>query len=304
MRKLLIYVILLGIGIVIISLLSGPIAFFQNITTTLEIWLYKVYPSVFTFYILASLLINSKIINKLIYLLSPIFKHLKFQNEKALHLFILIVFIGNPSSASLICEALERNEITNQDANNLLKCSSFLNRIFIISFMLSFSNKYVAIVIFVHIVSNIIIVLWINRKNKATEIHNCNVKFFLDAFFKSINNVIYLLLMISAIMVLCNIFKYSITSCLNYFKINNNIFEVLLANIEVTLGLNSILKIGFTPLLTFVLICFVSSFGGFSIHMQVVNVIGKYHLSYKSFFTHRLIQATIASLLFILFYFL
>lgn len=300
MKRILVIVILLVLTMISFSIFLNPANFFNSIISTLEIWLYKVYPSIFTFYIMASLLINSRIINKIIYVLRPILKHLKFKNENALHLFILSVFIGNPSSSSLICDSLGKNKITIDDANDLLKCSSFLNPLFIISFMIAYNIKYAAVVAFVHILSNFIIVFFVNRKNKVTEIHNSSINFLLENLLKSVNTVIYLLLMISGVMVFANILKFSITTILVYFNFNNVFLEVLLTNIEVSLGLNTLIHLGLAEIITVSLICFVSSFGGFSIHLQVINVINNYKLKYSTFFKYRILQGFIAVMLFLI----
>jgi hypothetical protein len=146
--------------------------------------------------------------------------------------------------------------------------------------------------------------LWVNRKNKKTEISNSSVSFHPDALLKSVNNVIYLLLMISGVMVLCSIIRFGLLSVLDCYSFDSSFIQIILANIEVSLGLSSLIKMELQEFLTVALICFVTSFGGFSIHMQVVNVIGRYHLVYRSFFLCRLIQACLSVLLVTAFLFL
>lgn len=297
MKNFFVFLLMLGAGIVAYSLLMDPADFFGNIISTLEIWLYKVYPPIFTFYILASLLINTNIVNKILYFLRPAFRFFRFRNEHALHLFIVSVFIGNPSSASLICESLDHQRISIDDAHDLLKYSSFLNPLFILSFMLAFIPGYTTPVILAHIVSNFLIMLCVNRKNKKTEISNASVCFHPEALLKSVNNVIYLLLMISGVMVLCSIIRYGLLSVMNSLSGNSSFIQILLANIEVSVGLSSLIQLHLPEFLTVILICFVASFGGFSIHMQVMNVIGRYHLLYRSFFLYRFIQGCLSVLL-------
>lgn len=285
------------VGIIAYSFLSNPTAFFANITKTLEIWLYKVYPSIFTFYMLSSLLINTRIINKLIYYLRPFFQFLKFKNENALHLFILSIFVGNPTSASLICEALNKDAINQEDGNILLKCASFLNPFFIISFLSVYDMKYALLVIIAHVGSNFLITLALNHHNERTIIHNQALKFSLNDFLQAINKVIALLLMISGIMVFCNILKYSITLVLDSLGWYNTFLAVILANLEVAVGLNSIIRMEMELFPTLLLAAFLCSFGGVSIHLQVVNTIGGEKLRYSAFFKYRLLQAILSVLL-------
>jgi hypothetical protein len=299
MKKIVFLFLLLTIVLIGYSFFINPADFFSNIINTLEIWLYKVYPSIFTFYILASLLVNTKLINVLIYLLRPIFRYLRFSNENALHLFIISIFVGNPSSASLICEALKKNDLTKKEANDLLKYSAFLNPFFIISFLLGYNIKYAILIITVHILSNFIIVFILNRKNPKTEINTSKISFSIPEVLSSIQNVIYLLLLISGIMVFCNILKFSLNTALSSFSLDNKIFDIILANIEVALGLNTLVNIGFTPFITLLLFSFISSFAGISIHLQVFSVIKEEELNYKGFLEFRFIQAILSVMLFI-----
>ena len=302
MKKIIIFFIILFITIITFSLFISYQNFFKNIIETLNIWLYKVYPSIFAFYILGSLLINTNILNKIIYLLQPLLKRLKFSSEKTLNIFIISIFIGNPSSSLLISESLDKGEITNNDAHNLLKCSSFLNPLFMYSFLIKFHIQYIYLIIIIHLLSNFIIARLINRNNSNTIINNTNVFFSLDSLLGSINSIVQLLLLISGIMVFANIFKYSLNCCLNYFQINHLFLKFLTANIEIAGGLHSIINLHLSEGLSLSLISFICAFGGFSIHLQVISVIRKHHLSYRIFFQYRLIQAVIGIILFLLIY--
>lgn len=302
MKRLIILFIILFITIITFSLFISYQNFFKNIIETLNIWLYKVYPSIFTFYILASLLINTNLLNKLIYLFKPVLKRLKFPNDKSLNIFIISIFTGNPSSSLLISESLDKGEISINDAHNLLKCSSFLNPIFIYSFLIIYQIKYIYLIIIIHLFSNFIIARLINRSNNNTIINNTNIFFSIDNLVSSINNIVHLLLLISGIMVFANIFNYSLNCCLNYFKFNHILFKFLLANIEVAGGLHSIINLHLSEGLSLALITFVCAFGGFSIHLQVLSVIRKHHLSYRIFFQYRLVQAIIGVVLFLFIY--
>src|SRR5690554_4727074 len=172
MRKLIYPLIVFLVIIIAFSILTNTEAFFLNITSTLNLWLFKVYPSVFTFYTISALLLNTNLFNKFIYYTRFFFKKLRFNNQKTLNIFLLSMFTGNPSSSGLIVEGIENNNLSINDANNLLKFSSFSNPLFILAFLFPYSIKYAAIVIFVHIASNILIAVFINRKNENTNIQN------------------------------------------------------------------------------------------------------------------------------------
>lgn len=302
MKKLLLLILIVLIGIIVYSFLINPGLFLANIIKTLEIWLYKVYPSIFTFYLLASLLINTRLIDKIIYWLRPLFKPLKFSNENALHLFLLSIFVGNPTSASLICEALNQDRITAREANVLLKGSSFLNPFFIISFLTGFTLKYSFLIIGAHIISNFLIIFGLNRHKAATSFPNPTLRFSFAEFLNAINKVIALLLMISGIMCFCNILKYSLITVISIIGDPPLFIEIIFANFEVALGLHNVLSFNLSLLPTLMLIAFICSFAGISIHLQVLNVIGNEKLSYSGFFKYRLLQALLCVIIVLLLY--
>lgn len=302
MKKLLYLLILFLISLIVFSILIDPEAFFLNITSTLSLWLFKVYPSVFTFYTISSLLLNTNILNKIIYYTRFIFKKLRFSNQNTLNIFILSIFTGNPSSSGLIVEAIEKNELTVTNANNLLKCSSFQNPIFILAFLFPYSLKYALIVIFVHVLSNIIITLFLNRKNDYTKIQNIGLKFDLKDILKSINNVIYLLLIISSMMVFSNIIIFSISTAIDYLNFNNIFTILILSQAEISRGMTSIISLNLDKIVFYLIVSFTVAFNGLSIHLQVYNIISKYNLKYKNFFNYRIIQGLISMFLLILFF--
>lgn len=301
MRKLIYPLIVFLVIIIAFSILTNTEAFFQNITSTLNLWLTKVYPSVFTFYTISSILLNTNLFNKFIYYTKFFFKKLRFKDQISLNLFLLSIFIGNPSSSGLIIESIDKNAITINDGNNLLKVSSFSNPLFILAFLFPYSIKYAVIIIFVHIASNIIIAYLMNRNNNHTEIENISLRFSLREIINSINNVIHILLIVSTMMVFSNIIIFSLETTLNFLKINNLFTLLLLSQLEISRGLSTILSLNIESLFIYLLVCFTISFNGFSIHLQVINIISKYSLSYSKFLIFRIIQCILASSLFLIF---
>lgn len=300
MKKLLYILISFLVIIITFSILINPEAFFLNIITTLKLWLYKVYPSIFTFYTISALLLNTNILNKFIYYTRYIFKRLRFEDQKSLNIFILSIFIGNPSTSGLLVEQIDNNELSISSANNLLKYSSFQNPLFIIAFLFPYSIKYALFIIFVHIISNIIISIYQNKKNDYTKINNIDLKFSLKQILNSINNVVYLLLLISSIMVFSSIIIFSLTTIINFLNLNNIYISLLLSQLEITQGMNYILNLKLDKLIIYILVCFTVAFNGLSIHLQVYNIISKYNLKYKNFFFYRICQGVLSIILFIL----
>ena len=140
-----------------------------------------------------------------------------------------------------------------------------------------------------------------NRNNNHTEIENISLRFSLREIINSINNVIHILLIVSTMMVFSNIIIFSLETTLNFLKINNLFTLLLLSQLEISRGLSTILSLNIESLFIYLLVCFTISFNGFSIHLQVINIISKYSLSYSKFLIFRIIQCILASSLFLIF---
>lgn len=287
--------------IITLTLIIDIDGFFKSIILTLNTWLYKIFPAIFTFYIISSILINTKTIHKITYIFRFVFKNLKFNTNYELQLFLVSIFVGNPASSSLIIEGYNSNNISINNANNLLKYSSFFNILSLITLLKTLGSKYITIIIIIHLLSNFLIAYISNKKNEKTIISNCKVDFSINQFITSLNNSIYLLLSIAIIIVFFNMIIYSFTTTLNFFNINNLIINISLSFFEISYGLNNIVNLNINMLLKLILINLLISFNGLCIHMQVYNLIYE-KLKYKLFLKYRIIQGIIASIIFSIIY--
>jgi hypothetical protein len=116
----------------------------------------------------------------------------------------------------------------------------------------------------------------------------------------SVQNVIRLLLLISGIMVFANILRYSLLSFLNLLSLDHRALHLLIANMEISLALHTLVNSGLPFFLILLLFSISSSFAGVSIHLQVYSVIREEKLSYKIFLIHRLLQALLSGFLFLM----
>lgn len=256
---------------------------FEIIFNTLDIWLYKVFPPIFIFYIISSILISSKTINIITFILKPLKKIFKFETDNAFKLFILSIFMGNPSSSSFIISHLDNQFITKTDANILNKCSSFISPLFIFSIV----QFNIALPLYLsHIFANFILCAILTHKNKLKtnnkEQYNINFFDYIDRFPK-------IIFTIAIFMIICNIFIYSL-SLLNINPYYLTFLEISSGSLKI-INLNSNLKYYFLLSLF--------SFNGICIHLQVYSII-KDRLNYLSFFFYRIIQIFISIILFFL----
>ena len=295
-KKIIQIVIFFGFLLLILfNVITNPPSFYENIITSLSIWLYNVYPSLFTFYIIASCLINFNIIKKIAFIAKPM---IKFDNNKAYELFITSIFVGNPSSTSLIMNELEQNSITKNDANKLLKVCSFFNPLYIIAIITityQYKIKYAFIIMISILITNIIIGLFYKSENKPIILENHqthNIK--LNNVFTAINQAVSLLLLVAGIMVFTNILKHSITNFLNYINISSPITSFILSLFEVSTGLVDNYSANYSLITTISIASFMFAFQGISVNMQNANIMLDYKINYLPIFIIRIIQGLVS----------
>lgn len=279
-----------------LSIISSPKLFFTNITDTLSIWLYYVYPSVFTFYLLASFFINFNIIRKISFIFKPL---IYFDSPKSYELFCLSLFVGNPSLSSLTIKELECHNITDNDALKLIKVCAFFNPLFIISlFTIGIINniKYAYLIIIIIFISNLISHFCFKNHVLKTKVNACINLINPEKILSSINDCLYLLIQIAGVMVFVNIVKFSLLSFFEYLNIKSFILNFIIQNLEISTGAIEILKLNLSEGIRLILVTFLINFQGLSINLQVYNIV-KSHIKLKSLIQIRFFQALMSSFL-------
>lgn len=308
--------------ITLLILLTSCILIFQysKIVTTsvffsISLWKDNIIPSLFPLFILSEFLINYGFITFLGNILKRFMNtcfHLKGETS-----FVIIgsLITGSPSSAKYIKDLLDKNIITNKEAEYLLTFTHFSNPIFIIEIVgnLLLNNKKLGIIIYlVHITSNIINILIFRPKNKylktkesitktLNQISKNNdsqsfITVLTNAIYKTINTLFLVLGIVTFFVILTQLL------C-QIFNIDAFITSYLSGLLEITQGIKNVSLLNTSLYIKTILIIFFISFGGFSIHMQVFSILSNYKLKYKYYLFARLLQAftsiTLISLFFI-----
>lgn len=301
-KKTIIYVSTITLLLALfISITNSPKLFFDNITNTLYVWLFYVYPSIFTFYLLANLLINLNLIRKVSFIFKPI---IYFETQKAYELFIISMIVGNPSLSSLTIKELESHNITENDANKLIKVCSFFNPLFIISLFTvgTITNvNYAYLIIIIIFITNILTSYFFKHKKIKTAKNNDIILINPEKILSSINDCLYLLIQIAGIMVFINIIKFSLLSFFEYLNIKSFIIDFIICNMEISTGAVNVLQLNYQLEIKLGLLTFLINFQGLSINLQVYNVVKKYQKLFPIIFI-RLIQASFSTLLIYLYF--
>lgn len=262
-----------------------------NIYTSLFIWFYNVYPSIFIFYNISYYLITNNFFIKI----SNILKYLiKFDSDKAYSILLINIFLGNPGTTNLIEQAHNNNEISYSDYQKLLDITIFMNPLFVLNFL---NIKYyfiylITILIFIKLFS-----LFNLYKKDSIFINNINdtnlKKYSFIDFSISINNVINILLTIACMITFFSIIKTTIIFLFRILKINNNYIPLVLSYLEVASGLNDIKQYNLYYIISLIY------FQGLCIIFQSYQYINKKNISFKRYIFSKLLSCFICTLIFI-----
>lgn len=272
---------------IILNILLNKNILINSIIDSLNLWVYKIYPSFFIFYIISYFLLKKGILSKVAIILYPFFS---FESKKAYELLFLSILISNPSTLKFSKMSYENNEISYNDLKKITYLSIFTNPLFILIFL---DISFLIILLLIQL-----LIIYINDKllplNKNTFIYNDNHKeSSLIILSNSLNQVINILLMILSSICFINIIK---DSFVYLFNINN----LYLFFFEISSGTNSILLLNENIILRDCLLTFLFTFQGIAINLQNYLVL-KDTLKYKKVIILRITQALITSIIYFIF---
>lgn len=256
----------------------------NNILDYSTLFLKRLFPVSFIFFILSKLLIDYG-------LLDIIYKYLHINSSK-LYIFIISMISGFPSGAKYTKDLLESNYINNKEANQIIKYSHFPNPLFILgSVNLLLNNQLLSFkILLAIIISNFIIFLTNYHSNNYFPSNSNSYSFSINLSTAIINSFNVMLNIYGT-----SLFFYLVSSLvIKYFSFNNYLYILISGLFDLTKGVFSTIVINSTITRAYFILIFIS-FGSLSIHMQVNSLITNTSIKYFNFFLGRVI-GTILSL--------
>lgn len=295
------------------EILSESQTIMSSVSTSFNIWINNVFPSLFPFFVLSEILINYGFIELFGELFKPIFEKLFKMNGNAAFIFIMSLISGCPSNAKYTRELYLQKKIDAKEATKILMFSHFSNPLFILGTVsITFLNdKRIGLIVLIsHYISNVIIGLLFRNYNpsKITKdkfslkkailmMHNKRINndkrfgsIITNSLINSINTLLLILGVITTFLIITTI-------------IDNNFHPSLLNKtfisgfLEMTQGLRHASLLNTTTEYKAILICMIISFGGLSVHTQILSIISDTDIKYKPFLLARLIHAVLASII-------
>lgn len=299
----------------ILLLFLFSLLFFSNsnivaISGAIELFLYKVFPSLFPFFIATDLLSHTDFINILNNILSPIIKPLFNVSGKGAFPFIMGIISGYPTGAKILSDFRKNNICSKIECERLLAYTNNSGPLFIIGTVgtsLFLSKEIGYLLLITHLLGTLTVgILFRFYKNNDYREAECTE----DLSFSNLSSVLsYSILnslktlgtILGYIIIFSIIINILITSgILNIFgNFENSIWikGSILGIFEITNGINFISNIAIKSLApNIILTSFLLGFGGISVLMQVYSIIAKTDLSIKPYIIGKILHGTFSAL--------
>ena len=285
-----------------LGIFINPSLIIESGISSINIFKTKLFPSIFPFFVLASLLLELGLATKISIKLNPLIRKIFHVEGNSSFIILVSIISGFPSGSKYIVESYKNKTIDKNTANYLLTFTHFANPLFILGtcglILNSISLAYKILII--QILSNLILGIILRPKeivfSKIT--NNPQNKSFLEALPKAINDAIKVLLFMLGSITFFMFFSKLLTSTLSL----NPFFKTIITGLlDMTSGISLVNTINTTNYIRGLLVLTFITFGSFSVHLQVLNNIKEVDIDYKYFFLGRIIETSIASLLYILF---
>lgn len=293
-------IILILLLIIVFEILTNSNAIMDCVKYSIDIWKNNLFPSLFPFFVISSLLIDNGIVEAISNISNGFFNKLFKINSSSVFIFLMSMFSGFPSSAKYIKELNDKKLINKSDAEKIILFSHFANPMFIIgTIAISFLNNksYAIIILFSHYIINFIIGIFLrnyNPNNNTNIIKDTKKIPFGISLTKAILNSINTLLLILGTITFFLIITTIISENIN---LNKYIEAILYGLIEMTQGLKYISMLDISTRLKCTIITMLLSFGGLSVHLQTFSIINELKLNYKNYLLSRLIHTLLSGIL-------
>ncbi len=281
----------------------------NSVEFSFSIWKGSIFPSLFPFFIMSEILINYGFVELISEIFKPVMNKVFKVNGAGAFIFIMSLISGFPSSAKYVREIYKKGLIDEKEGTKILMFTHFSNPLFILgTISLTFlNNKEVGfLILIVHYLPNIIIGLIIRNLypsknennnfsfNNIFKIMNKKQKSFGEILSIAIKDTINTLLLILGTV---TIFLIITTIINNTINITPYYQAILNGTIEMTQGLKyiSILDLPL-KIKTIISVMFIS-FGGISVHMQIISILSDTKIKYFPYLVARVIHALISGLI-------
>ena len=249
-----------------------------------NLFITKLLPSVFIIYILSDLLINYGIIK----LLKKITKY-----PTTIYILLISLISGFPSGPKTIKDLKNKEFISEEESNKLIKFTHFPNPIFLFS-TISLITKNISIIYISIIISNLIILI-INKPKSNNKLPNIKEQDFTTTLSNSIIKTLKIIILIYG----TSIFFYLISVIILKYLNTQDLYILINILFDLTKGITTTSLINNQTLKDLVIILLLT-ISPLNINIQIKSILSDTNIKYINFIKGRIIS----SILTIIFYFL
>ena len=284
-----------------LGIFINPKLIIESGITSINIFKTRLFPSIFPFFVLASLLLNLGLADKISRKINFVIKRIFHIEGISSFIVVISIISGFPSGSKYISDCYKKGLISKKTANYLLTFTHFGNPLFILGTCgIVLNNITIAYkILIINIVANIILGIILRPKEVISSNYTLkNEKLtFMEALPNAINDAIKLLLFMLGSITFFMFFSKLITSTLHL----NNFYSVITTGIlDLTSGISMVNTLNISNYLQGLIVLSFITFGSLSVHLQVINNIKEQDLSYKYFFIGRIIETSLALILYLL----
>ena len=266
-----------------------------------NLFLTKVFVSLFPMFLLNDILINQNIPYYFYLLFNKIFQKLFKTSGILAYIFIMSLISGTPTNAYILTNLVNNNLLTNLEANHYLYFTYFSNPLFLILMLSNIFPKAIVLkLILSHYLANIVIALLLRNKAPIASnnlIFTTENKSFGNIIISSIKKSMQTLLIILGTIVFYRLLSFIL---IRTFNISYLIEIIITGFLEITSGLNKLSSISLIENFKSIIALTIISFGGLSIHTQIKAILEDTNINYNYFLKGRIFQVIISIILFLI----
>lgn len=270
---------------------------FDTVVFSLNIWITSLLPALFPFFIVSDILINYDVIKYFPKVIRNSIKYLFNVSDNGLVIILLSMLSGFPSNARNIKNMYLDKKITKEEGEHLLYFTHFSNPMFILGTipLILNSNKISKYILISHYLANIILGICLRKYNRVNDSNNSNYKedkhnfglVLTTSIRKSLDSVLSILGTLTVFLIIS-------TLLINFFNLDNTSSLLIKSILELTSGLKELGSYNLLNKHLLIISSCILSFGGLSVHMQVINELVDTDISYKNYFIGRILQVVLS----------
>lgn len=270
---------------------------FDTVGFSLNIWITSLLPALFPFFIVSDILINYDVIKYFPKVIRNSIKYLFNVSDNGLVIILLSMLSGFPSNARNIKNMYLDKKITKEEGEHLLYFTHFSNPMFILGTipLILNSNKISKYILISHYLANIILGICLRKYNKVNNSNTSNYKedkhnfglVLTTSIRKSLDSVLGILGTLTVFLIIS-------TLLINFFNLDNTSSLLVKSILELTSGLKELGSYNLLDKYLLIISSCILSFGGLSVHMQVINELVDTDISYKNYFIGRILQVVLS----------